>query len=224
MDLIKSTLDEYYYAVYDTNRDRALKIVEEALQSGVCAEDIVFKIVIPTVERMVVKLIEQDEITLSQHYIASKVAEEVTDKMIPLFEKSPRGKGKIVIGSSSGDFHGLGKKIVSGCLLAYMYEVHDVGLNVKPEKFIEKAIEIDANIIGISSMMLHTAKSSRGALAVRQLLQEEGLEDQIKIVVGGAPYCFNENLCKEVKADGWAKNGIEAVHMIENLIKGVVSS
>ena len=129
MDLLQHTLEQYYAAVYETDRDKAHAVVEEALQQGVTPEQIVFAVVMPAIERMVTELTVTLDSTLSQHFIASKVAEEVTEKMVALFEKAPECKGQIVIGCASGDFHGLGKKIVAGCLRAKMFEVFDLGLN-----------------------------------------------------------------------------------------------
>ena len=70
-------------------------------------------------------------------------------------------------------------------------------------------------------MMVHTARGEKGCLGVRRLLKERGLEQKIKIAVGGAPYRFDHNLYKTVQADAWAENGITAGEVITQLIKEV---
>ncbi len=100
-----------------------------------------------------------------------------------------------------------------------MVEVIDLGLNVSPEKYVEAAISQHANVIGISSMMLHTARGENGPIKVRQLLKESKKEDEIFLVVGGAPYRFHPELYKQVGADAWAENGITASKIITDLIK-----
>jgi methanogenic corrinoid protein MtbC1 len=70
-------------------------------------------------------------------------------------------------------------------------------------------------------MMVHTATGENGARKVRALLHEQGLEDRIKLVVGGAPYRFDGELYKTVGADDWAADGVTAGRVIINLIKGV---
>jgi methanogenic corrinoid protein MtbC1 len=215
MHLIQETLDSYYDAVYDTNRDLALHVIDTALEKGITPEEIVFEVVIPAIDRMIKDLTVNLDATISQHFIASKVAEEVTESMVLKFKKKPGGEGTIVIGTAWNDFHGLGKKIVSGCLRAHLYNVHDLGLNVPAEKFVDAAVAENAGIIGVSTMMLHTAKGENGAILVRKLLKERGLEDKIKLIVGGAPYRFDPDLYQEVGADSWAENGVAAVKGIE---------
>lgn len=219
MNIIKKTLEDYYDAVFDTNRDKALDVIRQSIDKGALPEEIVFEVVVPAIERMLLDLTQTHGATLAQHFICSKVSAEVTDAMIPLFRQKHSGRGTVIIGTARGDFHGLGKKIVAGCLKANMYEVQDLGINVAPEKFIEAALEHDAGIIGISAMMVHSAKGEDGAIRVRRLLDEKKYQEDIKLVVGGAPYRFDPHLAEVVGADGWAENAIEAVNIIDVLMK-----
>jgi len=100
-----------------------------------------------------------------------------------------------------------------------MVEVDDLGVNVPAEKFVDAAVAGNAQVIAVSAMMVHTATGENGARKVRALLKERGLENQIKIVVGGAPYRFDNELYKTVGADGWAADGIAAGKMIVDLIR-----
>jgi methylmalonyl-CoA mutase cobalamin-binding domain/chain len=214
-------IQAYNEAIFDTDRDRALNVVHDAIAQGVTPEDIVFKVVFPAIEAMIKSISENFDANLAQHFMTSQIGAEVVEKMIPLFKKSPEATGSVVIGTSLGDFHGLGKRIVIGCLSALMIDVTDLGLNVVPERFVDEAVAHSAHVIGISSMMVHTARGENGCLKVRQILKERGLEDRIKIAVGGAPYRYDKNLYRVVKADGWAENGISAGKVILDLIKEV---
>ena len=216
-------LSAYYDAVFDTDRDRALAVVKRALDEGVSPEEVIFTIVIPCMEKMIGGMMTDSLVTLSQHFLASQIAEEVADTLIPLFKTAPEMQGHIVIGTSFGDFHGLGKKIVSGCLRAKMFQVTDVGINVRPERFVEEALVVGAQVIGISSMMVHTAVGEHGPRRVRELLREQGLEDRIRIVVGGAPYRFHDTLYREVGADAWGITAIEGAEVIARLIREIRS-
>ena len=186
-------------------------------------EQAVFGVVIPGMERMIGGRISDNMITLSQHFLASQIAEEVTDRLIPLFDTAPEVMGHVVIGTSYGDFHGLGKKIVIGCLRARMFEVTDLGINVAPERFVETALQKGAEVIGISSMMVHTATGAKGPRRVHQLLREQGLEGRIKLIVGGAPYRFHDGLFREVGADAWADTAAEAPAVVARLVQEVRS-
>jgi trimethylamine corrinoid protein len=217
----RRVLEEYIQALFDTDKVFALQVVQNALDAGMTPEEVIFNVVIPGMERMIGGMICDSEVTLSQHFLSSQIAEEVTDRLIPLFANTPEIRGRVVIGTSHGDFHGLGKKIVAGCLKARMFAVTDLGINVTPESFVDEALAAGADVIGISSMMIHTATGDRGAKRVRQLLNERGLEGRIKILVGGAPYRYHDQLYLEVGADAWADTAAEAPAAVARLVREV---
>lgn len=220
--MLEKVMYLYNEAIMDTDRDTALLVVREALLLGVSPEEIIFEVVVPAIELMMESISENQGVSLAQHFMAAQIASEVVDEMVPQFKKAPQIIGRVVIGTSQGDFHGLGKRIVSGCLKAMMIEVTDLGLNVPPKKFVDKALAIDAQVIAISSMMVHTARGENGCLRVRQILKERGLEQRIKLAVGGAPYRFDHDLYVAVGADAWAENGITAGRVITGLIQEVL--
>jgi len=217
--MFAQVIKAYNEAIFDTDRERALKVIHDAVNKGVSPEAIVFKVVIPAIELMIKSISESFDASLAQHFLTSQVAADVVEEMIPQFKKSPEVVGRVVIGTSQGDFHGLGKRIVIGCLNALMINVTDLGLNVPPERFVDEAVAHDAQVIGISSMMVHTARGENGCLKVRRILKERGLEGKIKIIVGGAPYRYDGNLYRIVQADSWAEDGITAGKVIAGLIK-----
>lgn len=219
MLMLNQVINAYNEAIFDTDRHKALQVIQDAISQGIVPEDIIFKVVLPNIELMIKAVSQKFDANLAQHFMSSQIAAEVVEEMIPKFTQSYKVAGSVVIGTSPGDFHGLGKKIVIGCLKAAMIEVKDLGLNVSPERFIDEAVALNAQIIGISSMMVHTARGENGSLKVRQILRERDLESQIKIIVGGAPYRHDHDLYKIVQADAWAENGIEAGKVIANLIK-----
>ncbi len=211
----------YNESIYDSDRDRALKVVEEAVASGVSPEEIVFHVVIPGMDLMIKAASEGAEPNLAQHFLTAQIGAEVAERMVERFRVSPDVVGRVVIGTAVGDMHGLGRKIVMGCLRANMVEVIDLGMNVAPERFVDEAVARDAEVIAVSAMMVHTARGECGALGVRALLKQRGLEDRIKLVVGGAPFRHDHNLYHVVQADGWAENGLIAVTVITDFIKQV---
>ena len=211
----------YNEAVFETDKEAAFDVVYAALADGMRAEDIVFKVVIPAIEEMMSNITKDPDATLAQHFMTAQIAAAVTEKMLEKFEHPPEIIGRVVIGTAQGDLHSLGKRIVMGCLKALMVEVTDLGVNVAAEKFVEESLACDAQIIAVSAMMVHTASGEMGARKVRQILHERGLEQRIKLVVGGAPYRFDNELYKTVGADGWAADGINAGRVIVNLIKEV---
>lgn len=219
--MLKDVLEEFNEALFDTDRERAMKIVTNAVEAGYSPEDVVFKVVIPAVDGMIKAISEDMDANLAQHFMTSQIAAEVTEAMVAKFDIPPEKIGRVIIGTSKDDLHTLGKRIVIGCLKSMMIDVIDLGTNVPAERFVEEAQKQDAQVIAISSMMVHTATNKDGSSKVRQLLKEKGLEDKIKIIVGGAPYRFDPDLYKVVGADAWADDGISAGKVISDMIKGV---
>jgi len=217
--MLDRIIKEYNEAVFETDKDAAFEVVDKALATGLSAEDVVFRVVIPAVEEMMADITRDPDANLAQHFMTAQIAAEVTEKMLVKFAHPPEIIGRVVIGTAAGDLHSLGKRIVMGCLKALMVEVDDLGVNVPAEKFVDAAVAGNAQVIAVSAMMVHTATGENGARKVRALLKERGLENRIKIVVGGAPYRFDNELYKTVGADGWAADGIAAGKMIVDLIR-----
>lgn len=219
--MLDSIIKAYNEAVFETDQDAALAVVDDALARGMTAEDIVFKVVIPAVGDMMSIITKDPDANLAQHFMTSKIAAEVTERMLLKFQHPPEIIGRVVIGTAHGDLHSLGKRIVMGCLKALMVDVIDLGVNVAAERFVAEAIAHDAQVIAISAMMVHSATGENGCLKVREILRERGLEARFRIVVGGAPYRFDDQLYKAVGADAWAPDGVSAGKVIVELIQKV---
>jgi trimethylamine corrinoid protein len=219
--MLDAYIQSYNEAVFETDKQAALDVVNLALSDGYSPEDVVFKLVIPAVEAMMSRIEKDPDSNLAQHFMTAQIAADVTERMLEKFSNPPQVIGRVVIGTAYGDLHSLGKRIVIGCLKSLMVDVIDLGTNVSAEQFVDAAVTQDAQVIAVSAMMVHTATSEKGSLRVRALLKEKGLEDKIKLVVGGAPYRFDPELYSKVGADGWAPDGVTAAKIITQLIREV---
>ena len=219
--MLDAYIQSYNQAVFETDKPAALEVVNHALNDGFSPEDIVFKLVIPAIELMMTLIEKDPDANLAQHFMTAQIAADVTERMLEKFSNPPQVIGRVVIGTAYGDLHSLGKRIVIGCLKSLMVDVIDLGTNVSAEQFVDAAVTQDAQVIAVSAMMVHTATSEKGSLRVRALLKEQGLEDKIKLVVGGAPYRFDPELYSKVGADGWAPDGVTAAKIITQLIREV---
>lgn len=222
--MLTDIIRAYNEAVFETDREAAFAVVNEALANGLTAEDVVFQVVIPAVEEMMSRITRDPDANLAQHFMTAQIAADVTEKMLLKFVRPPEIIGRVVIGTAHGDLHSLGKRIVMGCLKALMVDVIDLGVNVPAEKFVDEAVARDAQVIAISAMMVHTATGENGCQKVRRMLRERGLEERIRIAVGGAPYRFDDHLYQSVGADAWAPDGVVAGKVIVDLIRQVKPS
>jgi len=222
--MFETYIKDYNEAVFEIDKELALEVVETAIQNGVTPEQVVFNIIIPSIEEMMAVIAENADTNLAQHFMTAQIAAEITEKMLAKFTTPPEVVGRIIIGTAYGDLHSLGKRIVMGCLKSMMVEVVDLGVNIKAEDFVDAAVAQDAQVIAISSMMVHTATGEDGSIKVRALLKERNLENKIKLVVGGAPYRFDHELYTKVGADKWAADGVTAAKIIKQLILEVKAS
>ena len=160
-------IEAYNEAVFETDKQAALAVVEQALSDGYTPEDIVFNLVIPAVEAMMIRIEQDTDSNLAQHFMTAQIAADVTEKMLEKFSRPPEIIGRVVIGAAYGDLHSLGKRIVMGCLKSMMIDVIDLGINIRAEQFVDAAVEHEAQVIAISAMMVHTATGDNGSLKVR---------------------------------------------------------
>jgi len=121
--------------------------------------------------------------------------------------------GRVVIGTVKGDIHEIGKNLVGMMLMANGFEVHDLGVNVTPEQFVEKVREVDANVVGMSALLTTTMVGQR---AVIQALSDAGLRDGVKVIIGGAP--VTRTWADEIGADGYSEDAAGAVTLTLTLL------
>ena len=142
---------------------------------------------------------------------ASSAAMSILVKKIP--EGKVAGKGKVVIGTVEGDVHFIGKNLVSMMLEASGFEVYDIGEDQPVESFIEKAKEVNADIIGASALITSTRVQQE---KISQALRRSGLTT--RYMVGGA--VVDAAWTERIGADGNANNLVEAVELAKRLVDG----
>jgi corrinoid protein of di/trimethylamine methyltransferase len=121
--------------------------------------------------------------------------------------------GRVVLGTVQGDMHEIGKTLVGTMLVANGFQVFDIGVDKSAEEFIETIKEKNADIVGASAL-LTTTMLQQGKLI--EALNEAGLRDKVKVMVGGAP--VTESFAAEIGADGYAEDAISAVDLAFRLI------
>jgi corrinoid protein of di/trimethylamine methyltransferase len=122
--------------------------------------------------------------------------------------------GKVVIGTVQGDIHEIGKTLVATMLSANGFEVHDLGVDVSPQRFVDAVREVNADVVGLSALLTTTMLNQE---AVILTLKEAGLRDQVKVIIGGVP--TSPEWAEEIGADAYAENATEAVEVVKGLVK-----
>ena len=122
--------------------------------------------------------------------------------------------GVVVLGTTKGDIHEIGKTLVGTLLTAHGFRVHDLGVDVPADKFAAKARELNADIVGVSALLTTTMRNQKGVI---EAIEKAGLRSQIKIMVGGAP--VTRRWADEIGADGYAKDAASAVTLAQELMQ-----
>jgi len=122
-------------------------------------------------------------------------------------------KKVIVIGTVQGDMHSVGKNLVSTMLKSGGFQVHDMGVDVASMAFIDRAKEVNADMIALSSLLTTTMPYQKEVI---DDLASMGLREKFKVIVGGGP--VTEHYAKEIGADGYAKDAVEALREVKRLL------
>jgi len=122
--------------------------------------------------------------------------------------------GRVVIGTVAGDLHDIGKNIVAAMLESAGFEVYDLGVDVSEEEFVGKVKELKPDIMAMSALLLTTMPKMRATI---EALENAGLRDRVEIIIGGRP--ITDDYVREVRADGYARDAVEAVKVAKRLIE-----
>lgn len=150
-----------------------------------------------------------------EHFRNARILEAALDRLEPLVPARADGP-PIVIGNAWQDFHDLGRRIVVSALRADGFRVVDLGLSVRNEDLVDAAVREGATVIGVSTLLLHTAKH---VPELKQLLRRRGLH-RIRVIAGGAPFLVDPTLRERVGADGVAFDPAGAVRLARHLTLG----
>lgn len=144
---------------------------------------------------------------------AMKAGMAVLEPELARRQEERRTLGRVVLGTVSGDIHEIGKTLVGTMLAASGFAVADLGVNVPAARFVEAVREQKAQIVGLSALLTTTMLAQREVIAA---LEEAGLRDSVKVMVGGAP--VTQAWAEEIGADGYAEDAIGAVRKARELL------
>ncbi|HHN81847.1 MAG TPA: hypothetical protein ENN11_04425 [Methanomicrobia archaeon] len=160
------------------------------------------------------ELFEQRKIFIPEVLLSSRAANAAIDFLHSYLSQNNNfhNEGTVVLGVTTGDFHDIGKNMVKMLLELGGFKVYDLGIDTPAEAFLEKAIEVDADIVGVSALM---TTSMENMIDVVNLFLEK--RDDVKVMVGGAP--VTEEFARSIGADGYADDAVKTVQLSRELIK-----
>ena len=200
-------------AVQNGNDKKVVQTVEEALEGGIPAIDLLDKGLIPGIQALGERF-KRDEVFLPEVLISARAMARGVEVLKPHFTGGETDKqGTVVIGTIEGDMHDIGKNLVKLMLESNSFRVVDLGVNVPATSFADAAREHKADIVGVSTLLTITQADMPRVI---DALERSGLRDKVRVMVGGAP--LTQQFADSIGADGFAEDAISAVDEAKRLM------
>jgi trimethylamine corrinoid protein len=207
--------DKLKQSIIDQDEDAVLDAVNAALADGVGAKAIIDQGLLPGLN-VIGEQFECEDIflpELMQAALAFQSAMTILEPKIKEAGAEGEKKGVIVLGTVKGDLHSIGKNILKLLYETSGFEVYDLGIDVDLFSFINKAKEVNADIIAMSALLTTTLVGQRDLV---DALKDAGTRDQYKVLIGGG--ATTKEWAESIGADGWAATAYEAVTLSAKLV------
>jgi len=189
-----------------------VNITNQALEEGLNPEQILNNGLMPGMDHVGVEF-KAGNMFVPEVLRSAKAMQVSMDILRPLLaETGIETAGKIVIGTVKGDLHDIGKNLVGMMCEGAGFEIIDLGKNIEPEAFVEAVKEHKPNILGMSALLTTTMRTMERTI---KALEEAGVRDMVKIMIGGAP--VTQDFANQIGADGYAANAASASDMARQL-------
>ncbi len=211
------THEEILQSLYDHtltgNAPEVKALTNAGLADGMNPESILYDALIPSLEEVGARF-ERGDYFVPEMLIAARAMQGALDILRPLLaETGVVQVGTFLMGTVKGDVHDIGKNLVNIMLEGAGFTVIDLGVNVAPERFIEKILEVNPDIVGFSAFLTTTMPMFKANI---NALEKAGLRDKVIVMVGGAP--VTKEYADVVGADGYAADASTAVRLAKELI------
>ncbi|RLI25565.1 cobalamin-binding protein [Candidatus Bathyarchaeota archaeon] len=195
-------------AIVNLDYEGIRDVAREAIEAGLSPYEAIMEGMAKGMD-IVGQKYEQGEYFLAELIMAGETMKEGLSVLEPYMKKGEiKHIGKVVIGTVEGDLHDIGKNIVITLLTASGFEVVDLGVDVSAEKFVEAVRKHKPDIVAMSALLTTTMVNME---KVVKALEEAGLRDKVKIIVGGAP--LTEEFAKQIGADAYGRDAVVGVEI-----------
>ena len=206
-------LNLLYEAILNGKLEQAVDVTNQAIADGVEPQAIINGYMIKAMEE-VGQRFQRGEAVVPILLMAARAMKGSLDILKPLMKgDASTTLGKVVIGTVKGDLHDIGKNLVASMLEGCGFEVINLGVDVPSEKFIAAIKENNADILCLSALLTTTMNYMKDVI---EALKADGLRDQVKVMVGGAP--VTAMFAEQVGADGYREDASEAVALARRLV------
>jgi trimethylamine corrinoid protein len=202
-------------SIIDGDSDASISLAKESIEAGVDPLDAITNGFVVGVNQ-VGEAFSCGDAFLPELVMAGEAMKAAVLALEPEMEKRGSRRqmlGKVVLATVEGDIHEIGKSLVGTMLSASGFQVYDLGVDVATKKIVEKAKEVDANIVAMSALLTTTMVKQREVI---EALDKAGLRPTVKVMVGGAP--VTRDWVNKIGADGYSEDAIGAVNVAKSLM------
>jgi len=197
---------ELFDAIVDGKPVLAQALVEARIKAGAEPMALISETMIPAMDE-VGRLFEEEEYFVPELMLSGRAMKAAMDPLRPLLAASgAKPAGVVVVGTVKGDLHDIGKNLVVSMLEGAGFQVHDLGADVQPERFVAAVREHKPEILCLSALLTVTMTAMKTTI---DALKAAGVRRGLQVLVGGAP--LNERYAREIGADGYGATATEAV-------------
>jgi corrinoid protein of di/trimethylamine methyltransferase len=211
----KDTLAKLTASLVEGDPDETVALTRQALDQGMEPLTIINEGLVPGMD-IVGARFQTGEYFLPHLVIAASGMQQAMELLEPELrarQQSVESLGTVVIGTVKGDIHEIGKSLVATMMSASGFQVHDLGVDVPTDTFVAKVKETGADILGLSALLTTTMTVQRDVI---DALQEAGIRNQVKVIVGGAP--VGQEWADTIGADGYAEDAVGAIELGKRLM------
>lgn len=205
--------DELTSALISGKAPVVKELTEKALAEGEIPQDVLMKGLVAGMS-VVGQRFKNNEFYVPEVLIAARAMKNGMEVLRPkLVETGVQPVAKVAIGTVRGDLHDIGKNLVAMMMEGAGFEILDMGVDVKPEQFVEAVKDRGAGLVCLSALLTTTMPAMGETISA---LQQAGVRNSVKVMIGGAP--VTQNYADEIKADGYAPDAASAVDSAKRLL------
>ena len=206
-------LERLATAILEGDPEQTAKLVKMGLEEGLSANEIMDNGLLVGMSEVGVRF-KAGDMFVPEVLMSAEAMQAGTTLIRPLLLSSgSKQAGKVLLGTVKGDLHDIGKNLVAMMCEGAGFEVIDLGFNADPEKFVEGIKKHQPQIIGMSAMLTTTMRAMGHTI---KAIEEAGLRDAVKIMVGGAP--VDAEFARRVGADGYGSNAPAGAELAKKLV------
>lgn len=206
-------LDELFNSIVAGKLEPAVEVTEQAIKEGIEPQGIINDYMIKAMEEIGNRF-QNGQAYVPELLMAARAMKGSLNLLKPLLKgRTSATIGTLMIGTVFGDLHDIGKNLVISMFEGCGFEVIDLGVNVSADKFIETLRKEKVDIVCLSALLTTTMDYMK---VIIDRLEEEGLRDKVKVMVGGAP--VNQLFADQIGADGYSDNANSAVFKAKELL------